>query len=438
MPVIFTPPNIHRIRELNREDRKAFRRRFVFNVFLLLAVAALILILFIGCNGSTDPVVNNPAGVSVVELDSIWVFESERMVRVSIQVRPFEPADTTMLCQINSGEGAGSHFRLYDDGNYGRWQDSEGFADSLSGDIAPNDGIFSRRINSNFAARPGEYHLSFILERGAPPDTLYKDIIVRENSPPVFLLHTEPDSVASGSIIDTFHTQTLDSDGFGDIQNSELILFRDDFPTQDISIFEMERTTDSTWRWISEPFLAAGAATGVYSMAYRIQDYYLSQLDEFVYSDTFACRLENLPPQILEVTGPDTVWLPESEEDTITFDYSIQAVDDQTPKDLDTLYLEMYFEDEVIFRAAYLDGFGLDETPNDGVFKAGFSLTGANTPFRTFYLVWTPSDKAGNTGDDFDNYLTIWKHEGTFLHEQSFSSDFGKSDDKQAYDSPFR
>ena len=362
-----------------------------------------------GCSEDSTGPEPEPSPVLIpVEVDSIWVLGSERMQRVAVSVSPVEAAaGQGMVCLI-SGSAREAEFRLYDDGGYGRWDDALNFADSLSGDHNPLDGVFTRRINARFAEREGDFKFLFALTSPADAESLGVKITVRRNSPPVFASVTVPDSVPSGSRGLPFTAVVHDPDGDGDIASVELLHLE----RLGVS-YPMERRDDSTWLWLSEPSLAARLATGMYPFKVRMSDFYMKQTGDWVESDTVSCWFENLPPRVEVVEGFDTVWV--SPLDTVLFDYLISVTDDQGLTDLDSLLLTISRPDDVdpdssvmVFRGFYFDdGTGLDTTAGDGRYVAGFSADSSSRIGVPFTFAWTPTDHSPQRGETYYTTLVI-------------------------------
>lgn len=386
------------------------------SLFLWLVTALTVpLIVLSGCSESASVSPPIHGQLVIIELDSIWVLDSEQMHLISVQVSPPNIAvDREMICLISGGLST-THFRLYDDGSFGRWDDSAGYADSISGDRVPNDGVFSRRIKSNFYNNPGNYFLTFALSDSPPPDSVTAEVVLRVNSPPVVISHTEPDSVPSGSAGLDFSSIILDPDGQHDVTSAELLLFRTPSPSGQYTAFPMMLINDTTWSWQSEPRLAAGLSTGSYPLAIRTADHYLSQINQWAYSDTGSIWLENLSPRVIDVEGPDTIWIPPDDTTTIFFHYIISVDDDQGFTDLDTLNLVIIRPDSSTWENQYFDdGNGLDTTALDGRFAVGFRVNNSNETDVTYTFDWTPSDRSPQRGTTFRTSLVFLSGEGFF------------------------
>ncbi len=394
-----------------------FRSSFILNLLLdrfrrcvrpgwVIPVILSVQLALSGCGeDSTGPGTEPPPVLTPVEVDSIWVLGSERMHRIAVRVTPAEPsAGDEMACVID-GPGQVGTFRMFDDGGFGRWVDAPDFADSLSGDHLPGDGVFARRINAAFADREGEYRFTFTLSSQPASDPLQVDVTVRRNSPPVFSVVIMPDSVPSGSRGLSFTAMVHDPDGDDDIASVGLI-----HPASPGLTYPMERTDDSVWVWLNEPSIAAGLTAGFYTFVIRASDYYLDQIDSWVESDPDSCWLENLPPAVVTVDGPDTVWV--SPSDAVQFSYVISVTDDQGSLDLDSLLLVISDPDSVVEQYFYFDGVGLDTVVGDGRFVAGFSADAGSRIGVVFTFAWTPTDRSPQRGETYYTTLIILRGEG--------------------------
>ena len=398
----------------------------------------------LGCsNSSTEPDPPRPS-LKLIQLDSFWVLNTDRLQHITVEVENINPYDLALLkkssiiCRIQFNSNDIAEFELFDDGNAGRWSDSGEFADSLSGDHVPLDNFFSRRISSKFANNSGEYIFTFILSDDNPLDSISAQVLVRDNSPPEFISHSEDDSVFSGGIGDIFKITLSDINGNDEIANAEVVIFRSSPPSSDAAYFEMERITDDRWSWNDKATISVGLATGNYSVAYRAQDTYLNQIEEWTYSDTFSVWMENLSSTINSIEGPDTVWIPQSESDTIYFDFTVTVEDDQSPTDLDTLILNLFSSDGVkLAKIPYIDGRSiLDSIPLDGIYRPEFSANGGNQAPAEYDFKWTAIDKAGNTSETFETHLLILRSEENSTQSGN-NNDYDKAIRKQSH-SPFK
>ena len=401
-------------------------------------IALIGLTMAVGCSKSShkpDPPVS---GLSLIQLDSVWVYNSELMRKVVVRAENIDLTNRTILGMIVAENGDSLQFRLYDDGNEGDWNDADQFAAGSSGDIVPGDFVFARQINSQFADNTGEYSFSFTLSESNSPELLITEILVRHNSPPDFISHSEDDSVFSGGFGDIFTVTLADAEGQGDIVGSEVVIFRSTPPSGNASYFDMHRSLNNQWSWNDKAPISTGLMTGVYPAAFRAQDKYLHQIDGWAYSDTFSVWLENLPPSITSVEGPDTIWIPRQGGDTVYFDFSVIVEDDQGVTDLDTLYLNLFIADSgEVWRNFYIDGWGLlDTIALDGIYRPGFSADSSNTTPRTFLFKWTPIDKTGQRGEVFETYLVFRREEGNRI-QSALVNDFDKFIHQQSH-SPFK
>ncbi len=376
---------------------------------------------FSGCDESNPvPPVFIPQELRIVELDSVWAYQSPRMQRIAVKMSVFEAsADRDMLCLITTPLGSTHHFRMHDDGGYGVWEDALGFADSLTGDASPGDGVYSRRISAKFAAQTGHYLFRFVLENSPPPDTIQAIVNVRESSDPAIVRFSYPDSLPSGADNRNFILETADPEGNLDVSDAELVLFRTTPPRANYAPFSFPRVADSLWAMTSKPEMAVGLSTGTYPLCVRIRDYYHKQHGDWIWGDTTFIFLENRPPRVLDVTGPDTVALPPmGSPDTLVFFYYTRVHDDQTPYDLDSLHVRITREGMTPWEGAYADGHGSpDDVPLDGIFVIGFSVNAGNPDSVLYQLEWIPTDLAGQIGPSYFTHLYIVRDTGNWARE---------------------
>ncbi len=397
---------------------------------------------FLGCddNGPNIPYVP-PNDLHIVELDTIWALHSERMQRIAIRMSAAnEYTDRDMICIITYPSGSNTHFRMYDDGNFGVWNDALGYADTLSGDSAPGDGIYSRRISAKFAPSAGQYRLTFALSDSPPPDSVIAIVTVRESFPPAIVSFTHPDSIRSGQAGGQFTLEVGDPEGYGDIYDAELIIYRTVPASNNFVPILMQHPVDSLWSYSSEPNISVGLPTGNYPVVARVRDYYLKQSNDWVYSDTTGIWLENKPPHVSSLEGLDTVFVPGlGNDDTIYFNFNISVADDQGVTDLDTLFLSLRKDDIEIWQHGYIDGLELDTVALDGIFVAGFSANAGNSVDVNYTFRWTPSDRTGQRGGYFENTVYFQRDSNNWAAPQD-NNENGESiiSDRNYRPSPFK
>ncbi len=338
-----------------------------------------------------------------VTMDTIWVLGSPLKHSIKIRVIPNEiPDGSRIRCQISGS----AMFYLYDDGGTGYHDDSIGFADTSSGDSDAGDGIFSRRVSSAFTHSSGIFKFTFSLPDSINTDTAKVDVTVRQNSSPVVLSQVIPDSVYSGSRDSLFSAVIIDPDGITDVVSAELFL------TYEHIGFPMNQLNDSTWEWYAEPYLASGLKTDTYQMVIQAFDRAgSSSWSGFGSGESDSCWLENQPPSIWSINGPDTIYIPEAGDEL--FHYVISVKDDQTVTDLDSLLLIMRDNSGTIrFTSSYLDdGEGIDSTAGDGSYYAGFMISSENQP-DNYSFEWIPTDRADQYGSPFITTIVVLRREG--------------------------
>jgi hypothetical protein len=352
-----------------------------------------------------------PTGLSVVEMDSLMVLNSLQSHRLAIKVYPANLAvGREMRCQIRGGL-VSTHFMLYDDGGFGRWNDALGFADSVSGDAIPGDGIYTRTISNQFTMSAGDYPFSFALNGIPPPDTLEVIVKVRANTPPSVSALIAPDSILSGVSGLEFEAVIADPDGYGDVRAARLYRLVNDLPQ---NIIQMTRLDSLAWNWSSTPDIAAGTPSGYYRFVVEAQDYYLERMQEWAPGTSDSCWLENLPPSVSSVAGPDTVWIPP--QDTVSFYYVISVRDDQGNGDLKSLELDISRPDRPDTLFYYYDNgvqnrLQLDSIAGDGRFVPAFSADSTSRTGVLFTFTWTPVDWALQNGESFRTTLIFMSGE---------------------------
>lgn len=117
---------------------------------------------------------------------------------------------------------------------------------------------------------------------------------------------------------------------------------------------------------------------------------------------------ENFPPEILEISYPDTAIVPNSGQNVIGF--LARATDPQGLSDIPAVYVDIFTESSMNQdgQLTLLDN-GSDENGDaeagDGVFTAVVGLTPSSTP-RTFLLRWYALDRQGLSSDTLETRFT--------------------------------
>ena len=197
---------------------------------------------------------------------------------------------------------------------------------------------------------------------------------------------------------DPFNVIVIESTGLNAIVRVELLL-GEWFDRQHLMTYRGE----NTWE-LGSSSVAARLHTGEHPFYIRVYDHYLNQIHQPVESEHYRVWLENLPPRVTEVAGPDTVWLPETGSDTL--EYRIIVTDDQGVGDLGGLELVLYDAAGVIFDTTYFDdGSHPNSVAGDGKYHAGFTVDDATRTGILFTFAWTPTDLSPQSGETYYNTL---------------------------------
>ncbi|MFN3822002.1 MAG: hypothetical protein ACK4OO_06670, partial [bacterium] len=286
-----------------------------------------------GCQSSSP---TSPSyRLSWVECERTWKWGEETYRRISVkwEGRSISPPESLIAYIFNTSDTVS--FSLWDDGS-SRIITSESFSRDRSEDLWFGDHIYTRAINALFAPSPGLYTLTI-----SPPSepmlfNLSTSLMVRSNNFPVILQWSHPDSFFSG-FGGTVSATISDSEGQGDIIRVEWVVLKDR-PLRDL--WALRPLSDTLWIGDISPAIGMGTHTGAYPSFLRVADQWMVGKGLWVTSDTQRVWLENLPPQITSVTGPETLWV--GEEDTIRFQYLLHVKDPQTTEDLDSLLLTIW------------------------------------------------------------------------------------------------
>jgi len=354
-----------------------------------------------GCQDSAPTPTPSITPTAVLSTDSVWLLNTGMIHRVTVKITPGESGDGRTVTGIITGYGISASFRLADDGGLNKLIDAPAFADSASGDDDAHDGIFSRRLTSRWAATEGDYRLAVAVSGSPLIDTLVVTVKVRLNQPPEIHSITFPDSIHSGVKDLQFRTVISDPDGISDLASVKLIKYRT--ATTEMG-YDMFRQNDSLWLYKNRPEIAQWLPTGWIEFRVRAQDTFGNQTE----SPLDSVWLENNPPAIVSVSGPDTVAVPPS--DSIHFYYFVSVKDDQGFGDLDSLLLTISSEGRPPANFYYADNGDsakFDSIAGDGRYTAWFKADSTSRRNVLFTFTWTPTDRTGQSGEPLQTTLVI-------------------------------
>lgn len=390
---------------------------------LTLVVEGGMALLLSGCHNDPLPISFEP-GIRIRNLDKGWVAGSSEFRNVSVLSYNLEATPPAQVTCTVTGPQFRTSFELYNDGGYGRWKDTLNFVDSLSGDQVGGDDTYSRRINALFAPVPGDYLFEFHYSDSSNSLSTQMSVRVYFNFEPTITSFYSPDTFPSGKWDKwgQFIVEVTDANGQTDLVEVNLHIEPGDWG-HPRDVFTEDRiirfTLFSGNRWIIAPTasFAAGIPTGTYRIFPTAADWALRTRDSFIQGPYWFIGIENLPPHIDSVTGPDTVYVPAG--DTVLFSYDVKVSDPQTALDLDSLKMILSRFDPaserniILARFLYLDdGHGIDRHSQDGHYTAGFSASDQSLFNTAFTMTWIAQDRADNVSDTAWTTVTLLHGQG--------------------------
>ena len=174
--------------------------------------------IWIGCEEDiTSPDEGSPVPSIVSwEVPVKMAFNSPKTDRILVVVEDGQgPADVPfVLCTLMDGGATIDTFALWDDGSFYEVEAHPPWANTVSGDLVPRDGIFSRRISGQFVDQQTDVTFRFDATDldGHAATTVDVAVEVRANSAPVLEGPQLPDTLVSGFDPVTLSIRAYDPD----------------------------------------------------------------------------------------------------------------------------------------------------------------------------------------------------------------------------------
>ncbi len=287
--------------------------------------------------------------------------------------------------------------------------------DSLRNDLAASNNIWSGGINSYDFLAEGDWVLTVttnLYDRKLDDFYYDKTVRIRANTAPVI---EEVDGIFHGDTLKSgFPTFPItvkvedpdnDSQGINDNQILDLKIINDissktfsyerESPMADFVIF-----ADSTF---------ASGLKGLYSFEFTATDMY-GETDILIIDDIY---IENGAPSLYNLVYPDTVYLPHSGEDPVTFGVEVNVNDPQG-------HLESQDIDAVVFRIPSLSYTGImrdngssasgDRIKDDGIYTISFQV-GSSNQEAVYPFEITARDKVNNLSPVLEGVLIFVREE---------------------------
>jgi hypothetical protein len=333
----------------------------------------------IGCEEETTAPESNPVPVITDwQIPVNMVYNYARGYRLVVQVEDAQgPANVPVVLGtiLNNGSTIDT-FSLWDDGSFYTVPAQPPWADSISGDLVPRDGFFSRRITGQFVNQPT--HITFRFEVsdldghiGTPVEV---PVEIRSNSFPSLQNPQLPDSLLSGFNDIVLSVTATDSDA----QDSVIRVWLE---VQGSDKGEIDLTgPDQNHHWsITIDSSFAAGIQGTYPFQFYAEDTF-QEITGPVGQNVYV---ENVPPVLDSLVMPDTMFLPTTPGDCDTADIFLWVSDRQSLLDIYSVTFTTVLNDTGQVHGPYGlsdDGTGADQTAGDGIYSQGIVLCHENTP----------------------------------------------------------
>jgi hypothetical protein len=352
------------------------------------------LIIWIGCEDN-DTTTNGGSPVPVItdwQVPQKMAYNSPRTERIMVTVEDAQgpsnvPYVQAVISEMEYYDNSASidTFLLYDDGSHYSVQAHPPWADSISGDLIPGDGIFSRRISGQFVTEPTEVSIRFDATDldGNAAAPVYAPVFVTANLPPILEDPQLPAILESG--FDSLITLSVRATEPDDLDS----LVRVWLEVEESNKGEIDLKgpdADNRYSIDIDRSFAAGI-DGDKLFLFYAQDTFLEiggPIGQLI-------TVENNPPTLSNLVMPDTMYLPTEPGDCDTADIFLDVDDDQTLIDIYFVYFTTVLNDTNPPSQPFAmvdDGTGADLTAGDGTYSQGIVLCSYNTPGKyTFTFI---------------------------------------------------
>ncbi|MCX7835254.1 MAG: hypothetical protein N2450_04195 [bacterium] len=328
-------------------------------------------------------------GFTLFSSDSVWVANDSTFQQIMVRVDANAHADSVILTLMNLPNPIQIYFK--DDGGIEQIENAGlPWLLNSSGDVIPNDNIWSLRIAVGLIPlQTVDLKIEVHLENQS--SILQKRWLIVQNLSPVILSMTYPDSIYSGTdtaiIISTFDPDTLIESGIRSV-----VTYIYQLPNRiQRGIREFQTFgSNQTWRLILPYSFASGKQTGDYRFIVTSTDLLRSSV-----SDSFVVWIENRPP-ICDtisligntVVGQTLVLFDSNATDTVVFQFDVSWYDPQSASDIRSMNVELFRDllgDSSFWDTLLVEGTGFDSVALDGKFIVPFQLDNRNRPTHPNY-----------------------------------------------------
>jgi len=347
----------------------------------------ILIAIWIGCEdeptgGETTPT----PWITEWEVPARMAYNSPRTYRITVMVEDAQgPQNVPFALGTIVGDSATvDTFSLWDDGSYYSVAASPPWADSISGDLVPGDGIFSRRITGQFVDHDATVSFRFDATDSDGHTALSVEAAVelRANSAPVLEDPQLPDTLVSRFDPVTLSVRASDPDD----QDSLVRVWLDVEGSGKGEIALTGPDQDQRWSVTIDRYFAAGIM-GAYPFNFYGEDTF----QEIGGPVGQTVLVENNPPVISNLVAPDTMVLPTEAVGSDTALLFLNVDDDQTSADVWAVYFTSVRNDTVPNPTVFYlfdDGSGADVTAGDGIYSQGIVLFWDDPPGKyTFTFI---------------------------------------------------
>jgi hypothetical protein len=381
--------------------------KWIFLLSLIISLAA-----WIGCEEDiTSPDEGSPVPSIVSwEVPAKMAFNSPKTDRILVMVEDGQgPTDVPfVLCTLLDGGATIDTFTLWDDGSFYEVAAHLPWASTVSGDLVPRDGIFSRRISGQFVDQQTDVTFRFNAADldGHTASTVDVAVEVRANSAPVLENPQLPDTLVSGFDPVTLSIRAYDPDDLDSLVRVWL-------EVEGSGKEDMELDgPDADDRWsISIERSFAVCIEGDFQFKFYAEDTF----QEIGGPVGGLVTVENDPPTLSNLIAVDTMYLPTQADTSDTSELYVDVDDDQTLADIIEVTFTSVRNDTIpnpnIF---YLfdDGTGADEVAGDGTYSQGIVLFW-NNPVGKYTFTFRAKDCVDQLSDSLTHDMWVVPQPGT-------------------------
>ena len=354
-------------------------RDHLWSPWIFVLLLCILLLMVVGCEKETTSPEGSPIPVITGwQLPERMVCNYPQSQRIVVTVEDAQgPADVPIVLGtiLNNGTLVDT-FSLWDDGSFYTIPTQPPWADSISGDLIPGDGMFSRRITGQFVNQASQVAFRFEVSDldGHVGTPVQDSVIISVNSAPILLNPVLPDTLVSG-----FDSLTLSVTGRDSDYQDFVIRVWLEVPGSNKG--EIDLTGPGfyvIWSLAIDSSFAAGIQ-GNYPFQFYAEDTYqeiAGPLGQIVY-------VENTPPTISNLVMPDTMILPTQAEGSDTARIFLSVSDRQSLADIYQVTFTDILNDTGQVHGPYPlvdNATGADSVAGDGIYSQGIVLSYTNSP----------------------------------------------------------